>query len=270
MQYKYIGNSIIKNGTIDSSDDQETTGNDKEIYEVLRVEKGHPLFLSKHLMRWQNTMKNTGRQLPDWAEKLPKLIDWLIICNGIKDCDLRIVSSENGTIQCGFIETEYPTAEMYADGVACECMNAERQSPSLKIYHANLRNEAEDKQKKDNIYETILVNREYKITEGSRSNIYFIDNEGAIHTAPEGTVLNGIMRQNILDLCKRSNIKVVFELIDKADIDKFDSAFLSSTPMRILPIRSIDGVKFSVNNETLKMLMTQMEDLVAEQIKHRL
>ena len=54
-------------------------------------------------------------------------------------------------------------------------------------------------------YEVALVNHQQKITEGSRSNLFFIDGAGTVLTAPLGDVLGGITRQVILEELQRLN-----------------------------------------------------------------
>lgn len=264
---RYIGNSIIKDGSIEPSEEQDPIGNDNEVYEVLRVDSGHALFLQDHLTRWSNSMKATGRGMPDWAKKMPQLIDWLIICNGITDCDMRVTASDNGSVQCGFLETEFPSAEQYANGVTCQLLRAERPDPSLKIFHSTMRSAAAQQQRETGAYESLLVNAKGQITEGSRSNVYFIDDAGQIHTAPDGTVLGGIMRMKVIEACQNQPaVPLIFECVEAAGIGSFKAAFLSSTPMRVLPICKIGDVEFDPENKTLKHVIEGVAKLVAEQI----
>ncbi len=267
IKMEFIGSCIIKNGSIDPTDEQEKIGDDNEVYEVLRIEGGRPLFVNDHLDRWRSSMSAVCAKLPDWTMSFGQLIDWLIVCNSMPNCDMRIVSSSNGTIQCGYVETRYPTADMYANGVDVEFLKAEREQPKLKIFHSEMRSEAQSQQDSTGTYESLLVNRDGCVTEGSRSNVYFIAADGSVHTAGDDSVLGGIMRKHVMDICKTRNIKVVFECPTTESLACYKSAFLSSTPMRILPIRSIGSLKFDVANQVLRTLMEEMERVVAAQIK---
>lgn len=267
---RYIGNSIIKNGSIEPSGEQDPIGKDNEVYEVLRIDSGHALFLQDHLTRWANSMRATGRSVPDWTEKLPQLIDWLIICNGIANCDLRVTAADDGSVQCGFLETEFPTAEQYSDGVACQLLQAERPDPGLKIFHSSMRSAAAKQQKETGAYESLLVNANGLITEGSRSNVYFVDSDGQIHTAPDGTVLGGIMRMKVIEACgDQPGIPLVFECVKAADVSSFKAAFLSSTPMRVLPISKIGDVEFDPKNKTVRRVIDGVAKLVEKQINSK-
>ena len=258
----YKGICTIKNGSIEPADEQTPIGDDTEIYEVLRIYDGKPLFLNDHTQRWVNSMTAMQRPLPDWLPKLPQLIDWLVACNGIKDCDLRITASQDGTIQCGFIETTYPSPQQFQDGVKCQLLNAERETPDLKIFHSTMRHDAESQQAETNSFESILVNKDGLLTEGSRSNLYFIDGQGNVHTAPDGTVLGGIMRKKVIALCQKEGIPVVFECVNANSIASFKAAFLSSTPMQALPINQIADTTFDTSNPVSRKIVDGIDQLI--------
>lgn len=264
---EFFGSCIIKDGSIEPIDEQSHIGDDNEVYEVLRIEQGRPLFLADHLDRWRNSMNTLGRELPKWTDSFDALIGWLVACNTLPNCDMRIVASAEGCIQCGYVKTEYPTPDMYANGVKVELLNAVREHPKLKIFHAGMRSQASRQQADKGAYESLLVNNDGLITEGSRSNVYFITAGGVIVTASDADVLGGIMRKHVIELCEANGIEIRFGLVGPADVKNYDTAFLSSTPMRILPISEVEGRSLNVNNKTLRLLMEAMEDLVQKQIK---
>ena len=128
----YIGNSIIKNGAIEPVDEQLPIGNDAEVYEVIRIHNSHPVFLSDHLQRWRHSMVARGLAMPSWSDKLEQLIEYLALCNmHLTDCDIRITACADGSVQCGFIETDFPTVSMVRNGAYCEILHAMRPDPSL-------------------------------------------------------------------------------------------------------------------------------------------
>lgn len=264
---EFIGSCIIKDGSIEPVDEQNPVGDDNEIYEVIRIQASAPLFISDHLERWRKSMTETGRVLPKWTDSFDNLISWLVACNSLPDCDIRVVASGNGCIQCGYVKTEFPTQQMYEEGVNVGLLNAQREKPSLKIFHAEMRSAAKRQQEESGVYESLLVNKDGFITEGSRSNVYFINECGDVCTASDEYVLGGIMRKHVINLCEQKGITLRYGLVKPEDVSKYDSAFLSSTPMRILPICGIGEKSFNVNNTILRILMGAMEQVVKEQIK---
>ncbi|MCQ2228667.1 MAG: aminotransferase class IV [Bacteroidales bacterium] len=261
----FIGTSIIKNGEITSLSEQEETGIDNELYELIRVQNKKPVFLKEHLTRFKNTLNGHNISL-EYIDKLPGLIEWLTLCNPQSDCDLRLVVSPKGLFQAGFVTSHYPTKQMYETGVKVDILKAIRNNPKAKIYHADMRADAQRQQEKNGTYESLLVNPEGLITEGSRSNVYFI-REGEIYNTPDNMVLGGIMRMKVIDICRSLGIKINNTPVNLKDISQYDAAFLSSTPMRIIPICDIEGTMFNQDDTTLRRIMSELDNEISKQIR---
>ncbi len=257
----FTGTSIIKNNGIAPISEQLPTGIEKEVYEVFRVENKQPLFLVDHLKRFENSLLKAGKNLPLTFEQLSGLIDWLILCNPISDANIRLSLLPDGLFQAGFIRSRYPTAAMYNQGVLCLLMHQERENPSAKVFHAQMRHEAEAKQKEHKAYELLLVDHQERITEGSRSNTFFIKDNQLI-TAPEELVLEGIMRAKVLELAKEQGISICYEAISTNDVNTMEAAFITGTSPRILPIRQIEGIALDVSHPLMRQLMDALNQKI--------
>lgn len=261
----FIGTSIIRNSEIVPLSVQRETGADNEVYELFRVERKKPLFLADHLARFTNSLRTAQRELPLEMSKLKELIEWLILCNVIPDSDIRMCLSPDGLFQAGFVHSVYPTKQMYVEGVKCSVLNAIREQPTAKIFHAEMRSEAAEQQHNDNVYESVLVDTEGFVTEGSRSNIFFVSGE-RLMTAPDERVLSGIMRKKIVEICRAEKIEIEYKNIPLSSINQYDAAFISSTPSRILPIRAIADCTYRADNPLVVRLMSAMQKEVDRQI----
>ncbi len=262
---KYTGRYMIKGTSLVGTDQQEPIGLDGETYEVMRIERRTPLFIDDHLARFKNTIGPDRWQKTEACAMLPQLIARLVESNDLSDCELRLCISQTGLLQMGFVESDFPTAAMYAEGVHCELLPAMRENPTVKIYHAPMRAAAHDQQQQTGAYESLLVNTSGQITEGSRSNVFFV-RHGELFTAPDDVVLHGVMRKKVIEIAEKLGIIVNFVAVASNEINAFEAAFLSSTPMRILPIRSIDEVKMKAESELTKRLMLAMHNIVEKQI----
>ena len=259
----FIGNSIIKNNEITSLSEQLPIGTDNEVYELFRVQNGHPLFLDDHIQRFLHTTASANITPPP-ADKLLSLIQWLIICNNITDSNVRLSISADGTLQGGFVPSSFPTKQMYENGVKASILMAERNNPKAKIYHADMRQAAQQQQLSTDTYESLLVNAQGEITEGSRSNAYFIK-DNSLFTAPDNLVLGGIMRKKIIEICNREAINIVYHCVRLDELENYNSAFISSTPARILPVIQIENITFARQNPILDTLIDRMELEVQKQ-----
>jgi branched-chain amino acid aminotransferase len=101
----------------------------------------------------------------------------------------------------------------------------------------------------------LLVDDQGNITEGSRSNIFFLKN-GLLLTPPARTVLLGVTRKHVINLCKSMKLQVLEELLHRGEISEISGAFITGTTVDIAPIRSIDDYTISsVENPHIQNIM---------------
>ena len=101
---------------------------------------------------------------------------------------------------------------------------------------------AQQKAHSNGAYEAIWV-RDGLLKEGSHTN-FFIVRDGAVFTPPlSNTILPGITRQYILNLCRTNNLEVYEEEISASGLDDFDEFFVTGTTTEIKPVVQIEDVK---------------------------
>ena len=114
-------------------------------------------------------------------------------------------------------------------------------------------------------YEALLVNENNLITEGSRSNIFFLRNN-ILFTAPDNMILNGITRKYILEICSENNITVKYEPVNADEISDYDAVFMTGTSPMVLPFNRIDDKFFSVkcafSGKTPETLYLKVEESI--------
>lgn len=226
------------------------------IYEVIRMVNGTPLFFYDHVERLENSVRHQKKEMLARIEELRQDILRLSVPEGYSEANLKIVFNYNSgrsNYLLYFIRPVYPSQDQYDNGVKGILYQAERKDPSSKVINHRLRSEIFHKLILDGAYEAILVDHNNFITEGSRSNIFFI-REGILYTAPENRILSGITRKYIFDICSEHNIQVVSACVRAAEIYLFDSVFMSGTSPMVLPFSSIDDKVFNVKLPLLKEL----------------
>jgi branched-chain amino acid aminotransferase len=239
------------------------------IYEVIRIMDGVPLFLEEHYDRLQNSSKLLGYDLKLSFEDVKKSIMELIKLNNVKNYNIKIVVNglRNNDINeyFFFIKSSYPSEDLYKQGIKTFTYKAVRENPNAKVINQSLRNEINRLLKEKDCYEALLVNHKGEITEGSRSNAFFIK-EGKVYTAPAKDVLLGITRKRIMDLCKQNGIDVLEVSILERELSSFEAAFISGTSPKVLPISKIDTISLSVNNDTLQKIIKIYDDEIEKYI----
>jgi len=239
------------------------------IYEVIRLINGKPLFLEEHYERLKNSANLLGQKLNLELSVIKENIEKLAKINNIKDINVKIVINnfDNYNIYLYFIKSQYPTEEMYKNGVKTLIYKAERKNPHAKIIYKELREDINKKLKETECYEALLLNERDEITEGSRSNIFFIKDD-KVYTSPSKDVLLGITRQKILKICKENNIEVIETPLKLSEIKNFNSCFLTGTSPKVLPIAKVNDIEYDVNNKTLRKIMNLYDEEIKNYLKN--
>lgn len=234
------------------------------VYEVLRMIAGKAVFLHDHLERMMASLRQSSINHKLDPAGMEKMIDQLIKANPVHDGNIYIGISEKHdrlTTSACFIKHQYPSPDDYIHGVELESLRAVRKNPNAKIWNDELRNQANQIISAGNIYEALLVDNNGNITEGSRSNIFFI-REGRLLTPAANMVLKGITRQKVIEICSLQDIPFSEEPIAYNNLESFDTAFITGTSPKLLPVRKIDSFIFSVDHHILRTLMRAYDDML--------
>jgi len=230
----------------------------KFVYEVIRIINRIPLFVEDHLMRLHFSANLAGFNLNISDSQILNSILQLVHENQVDNGNIKILiqfhENQLTSFYCYFINHNYPTEIQYKNGVKVKLFSSERSNPNAKILNKKLRHQTDTYIHKNSIYEVLLVNRNGWITEGSKSNVFFIKGN-LIFTAPKSMILPGITRQYVLKSAHLSFFEVIEECVNKSDINIYDAAFISGTSPKILAINSIDDITFDVNNKVLQKIV---------------
>lgn len=249
------------NGKLSTCDRFVASENEGGVYEVLRITNGTPLFLEDHLQRFSRSAEIAGRQITYSVTEIKTFLAELIRKNEISDGNILISCKVN--LKAFFIPHFYPDENMYKLGVNCGLLHAERNNPNAKVFQTQVRNQANVLIEKNNFFEVLLIDQTGFITEGSRSNVFFI-RENTLITPPSSQVLLGITRQKTLHCAEILGIRYQEEKVALSEIEKFDATFLTGTSPKILPIKQIQSVEFDVNNKILRKLMSTYNSIISE------
>jgi len=218
-----------------------------------------PVFVKDHFERLLKSAKIIDKtiKLTD-ISKFQENINQLIKLNEIENGNIRIdvICSLPQMILFYQIEANYPKPEDYKNGVSAVLQFDERKNPNAKTFHKDLREKASIIKKESNAYETILVNNKNQITEGSKSNLFFVK-DNIIYSAPEEQILAGITRKHIINIMNKLTIEHKQKTISTIELSNFDAAFISGTSPIILPLNKIDNHTFDVDNVLVRKLMNE-------------
>ena len=210
--------------------------------------KGNPIFFADHMERLATSLKLQKKELLADVPTLGRAIISLTRSDKKRETNLKIVFNYNNgatNYLVYFIEPIYPSEIQYQKGVKGILFFAERKDPESKVINHRLRSSIYHKLILESAYEAILVNENNLITEGSRSNIFFIRGETLI-TAPDNVILNGITRKHILEICLENKIRVEFACVMVDEIKEYDAVFMTGTSPIVLPFYCVGENFFNV------------------------
>ncbi|MFP4555767.1 MAG: aminotransferase class IV [Bacteroidales bacterium] len=238
----------------------------KVIYETIRVIRSKPLFINEHLERLEQSVKMSGFKFINAAE-LSSNIDKLLESNPVNEKNLKLTlwSNKNGEneILAYFIESKYPTAEDYNQGINVELLPMERNNPNVKLENPNLRASADKVICLSQTTEVLLINSKGFITEGSRSNFFAVFGNTVV-TPPNQDVLEGITRNIIIALAKENGIWCIQKSVHINEIPKMKGAFITGTSAKVLPINRIGDTEFENISSIIRKLMIAYDDLILQ------
>jgi len=219
------------------------------VFDFFRVLDGVPIFVEDHVARLQRSLAalefRTGKSDQDWVD----LVRETIRINEAITAGFRIVVT-GGFSEDGYSIPEekniymmvHPLAEgdhtLQAKGVHLITTAHHREMAQAKttIYVKSMT--MLDRLRKEKAYE-VLFHWDGQIFECSRSNIFFIDAAGELHTPGRGMLL-GITRKQIIELARAEGIRVHERDIRLDEVSGMAGAFLTATTRGALPVTSID------------------------------
>ena len=245
------------------------------VYEVIKIKNCVPVYLDDYLQRVEHSLTSVGKGKYFDRDQILHLLHKIIEINCVKGLShLKIVFSfdneyfgkREDIFALYFLKMPIPTSEQYNQGVPVITIKAKRENPNVKIFLPDLRKRAEQLIEQHKIYEVILVDEHNIVTEGSRSNVFFVKN-GQLFTAELHKVLPGITRKKVIEISRRNGLPVNETIIYYDKLKQFEAAFLTGTSRKIVPIKRIDNIEFDVQNMQMRQLMqwydAEIENYVA-------
>lgn len=233
------------------------------VTEMARTYRHQPFRIERHVQRIMKSLSELGFPIPWSADKLMDAVQTVVAANGklippARDLGIVLFSTagSNSTYLGGVSHqttTVVHTFELpfhlwkpaLMNGVHLRIPEV-RQVPDdcFPVVH-KVRNRLHwwlaDQQaaKLEPGSRALLLDHEDFVTETSTSCFYLV-REGRIATSNRG-VLNSLSSQIVEELA--SSLQIPFErrAIAKSELDSADEAFLSSTPVGLLPVSLIDG-----------------------------
>ncbi|HBP38718.1 MAG TPA: hypothetical protein DD640_08260 [Clostridiales bacterium] len=240
-------------------------------YEVVRVTRGVPLFWEDHLARLARSVRG-ALPIPEslYAESVR-----LIAACGLVSANLKLILTEQLRV-IHLTTSYYPGPQQIQAGVPTGILTWEREDPNTKIIRADYKAAVAARFARPGpfgpCFEVLLADRRGFLTEGSRSNLFFIRGSRVL-SAPDSRILLGITRKHVHQALQAAGTILEEGLLTLGDIRSDDgiTAFLTASPIDILPINAIEDIRLnSAENPLLRRIHAAYQAIVEEYVAGRL
>jgi branched-chain amino acid aminotransferase len=263
------GNLFIRNGQLIPVEafDNSIFNRPHYIYEVFRVIDGVALFLEDHLERLYSTVALSGfssKVVPDdFVEQVYRLIE----ANQLQIGNIKVVVLTEDEISgqeflIYVMEHHYPTDADFELGVALGLHRGLRLNPNAKVMDTELRSNTNVAKQQNNVFETLLVDHDNCITEGSRSNVFFVKGDELV-SPPMQDILPGITLKHVLLLCHQLGIAVKEEKVAVSRLPEFDGVFITGTSRKVLPAFRVEEFTYTTGLPVIRRLQEAFNNKVA-------
>ncbi|MDN6626098.1 MAG: aminotransferase class IV [Pisciglobus halotolerans] len=236
------------------------------IYEVIRIQDGKPLFLKDHLDRFRKSAELLKLPLTLSDNAVKQRLVYLIAQNKVKENNVKLILDSQENLLIFFPVTVYPSKEDYQFGVETTLLKLERKDPNIKVQRADYQAQVQAVREQKKVHEVLLVDHHDFVTEGGRSNLFIIkDNE--VYTSPSDSVLLGIVRKKVFAICRKENIFIRETNLPVTELSSVQAAFITGTGNNVLPIRSIDDYTLhSAEDPLVQLIMKRFNEEIEKDI----
>jgi len=250
------------------------------VYEVIVFNKNIFYDFDGHIQRLFKSLKSLEIEFSLSSSSLKIIINNLIRLNKANIGSIYIqvsrgVAERNHSFHglnikpiLTIIVTKKSNIENNLNGVKAITLNDNRWSrPDIKTTQLLPNVLAKTLANKNNAYESIFIDDEGFVTEGSSSNIWVLNKENQLITRNlDGKILSGITRNSISLFAKKNKIKVIEKKFTKIELYNAKEVFLTSASSFIMPIVQIDDQ--NINQGLVGNVSLELRKLYFDNFKH--
>ncbi|MDA7599278.1 branched-chain amino acid aminotransferase [Alphaproteobacteria bacterium] len=254
------------------------------VFEGERAYSGTIFESRLHTERLRASCKFLDFDIPISDEEIEAAKQAVLEANGIVDgyirafcwrgSEMMAISAQHTTTHVAIAAWEWPSyfdPETKMKGITLDVADWKRPSPESAPVHAKaaglymICTLSKHAAEKKGFQDALMLDYRGYIAEATGANVFFVDDEGVIHTPIADCFLNGITRQTVSKLAKSLQMKVVERHIKPEEMANMKECFLTGTAAEVTPVSRIGDYEFTPA-ETSRSLVDGYEDLVRGRI----
>ncbi len=215
--------------------------------------------LRDHIERLLGSARIVGwREMPYTLEQLMEACKETVRANGYEECYIRplIYLAEGGwnlTVDAGKAHVgiavwewkQYLGPEAFELGVRANVSTFTRHHPNVMMTKAKIAGNypnsilAKTESLRLGFDEAIMLDAQGFVSECTGENIFLV-RKGVIYTPPEGSILEGLTRDSIIQIAGDLGYRVVMQQISRDQLYAADEVFVTGTAAEVVGLREID------------------------------
>ncbi|MFH1965801.1 MAG: aminotransferase class IV [Acidobacteriota bacterium] len=220
------------------------------VFDYMRTYGGRPFHLDAHIRRLLNSAQLIGLSSPWNIQDVSDIVEATLERNNYQESSIRLLITGGDSVDSitpgekprllVMVEPvkEFPS-HWYEKGVKVITTNITRHVPGAKSIDYIQAILALNNARKTGAVESIYVDSQDRVLEGTTSNIFAVSN-GQLVTPPD-EILPGVTRDVVLDIAAPV-YSPQLRSISRTELHTADEVFLTSSNKEILPVSQIDEV----------------------------
>lgn len=256
------------------------------MWEGMRLYDGEWAFFDAHMDRLFNSLKSVSLEIEEGPEDIRAILDATAAANGMTGdahCRLMITRgrkakpfqhpslSRFGPTIVAIVEHSKPAQDVQATGVRLATVPQVRGLPMAQDAKYNSHSKLNCviaclQAEQAGADEGLMLDPHGFVNTTNACN-FFIVRKGAVWTSTGDYCMNGVTRQNVIDLCRANDIPVLEKNFSLYEAYGADEAFLTGTFGAQTPVATIDGKVIGNGDRPVMMRIRDLyKDLVGRTV----
>ena len=198
------------------------------------------------------------------------IVDGYVRAFAWRGSEMMAISAQQTTTNVAVAAWQWPSyfdPETKMKGITLDIAEWKRPSPESAPVHAKAaglymictlsKHAAERK----GFTDALMLDYRGYVAEATGANVFFLMDDGKIHTPEADCFLNGITRRTVMELATKEGLEVVERHIKPEEMANARECFLTGTAAEVTPVSQIGDYSFTPGNVT-RNLVQAYEDLV--------
>ncbi len=252
------------------------------VFEGDRVYGGKIFKLTEHTERLINSGRILGFEIPYSVEEINAACIQCCEANNIvegyvrpvawRGSEMMGVSAQETKIHLAIAVWDWPSyfsPEARMKGIRLKTTEWRRPAPDTAPVHAKaaglymICTMSKHAAEAEGYDDALMLDWQGRIAECTGANIFFVMEDGKIHTPTPDCFLDGITRRSVIELAEKRGYELIERRIMPEEIGAAEEVFVTGTAAEVTPVGAIDGHAFTVG-EITRTLMADYDKLVGK------